>query len=176
MFITALFHKSKSETTQMSINWWIYKLIVVYPCSGILFGNKKEWTADTCYNIDKPVKEATHKRPRIVWFHLYEMSWIGTENNLWLHEAGGGEWGVAVSFLSGKIILKLDCGDACALKVAEWYTLDGRNAVHGILQARVLEWVAIPFSRGSSWPRDRARVSCIAGIFFIVWATREAHI
>ena len=34
---------------------------------------------------------------------------------------------------------------------------------HGILQARILEWVAIPFSRGSSQPRDRIQISCIAG-------------
>ena len=47
------------------------------------------------------------------------------------------------------------------------------SSVHGILQARILEWGAIPFSRGSSWPRDRTQVSCIAGRFFTVWATRE---
>ena len=45
--------------------------------------------------------------------------------------------------------------------------------VHGILQARILEWVAIPFSRGSSRPRDWSQVSCTAGRFFIIWATRE---
>ena len=44
-------------------------------------------------------------------------------------------------------------------------------SVHRILQARILEWIAIPFSRGSSLPRDRILVSCIAGRFFIVWAT-----
>ena len=44
----------------------------------------------------------------------------------------------------------------------------------GILQARILEWVAFPFSRGSSQPRDRNQVSCIAGGFFTSWATREA--
>ena len=38
--------------------------------------------------------------------------------------------------------------------------------VHGILQARILEWVAFPFSRGSSQPRDRTQVCCIAGRFF----------
>ena len=37
------------------------------------------------------------------------------------------------------------------------------SSVHGILQARVLEWVAVSFSRGSSQPRDRTRVSCIPG-------------
>ena len=43
------------------------------------------------------------------------------------------------------------------------------------LQARILEWVAIPFSRGSSQPRDRTKVSCTAGGFFTSWATREAQ-
>ena len=50
-------------------------------------------------------------------------------------------------------------------------------SVHGILQARILEWVAIPFSRGSSWPRDQTWVSCISGItgaLFTFSSTREA--
>ena len=47
------------------------------------------------------------------------------------------------------------------------------SSVHGILQARVLEWVAMPSSRGSSQPRDRTQVSHTAGGFFIIWATRE---
>ena len=45
---------------------------------------------------------------------------------------------------------------------------------HGILQVRKLEGVAFPFSRGSSQPRDQIWVSCIAGGFFTIWATREA--
>ena len=48
------------------------------------------------------------------------------------------------------------------------------SSVHGILQARILECVAIPFFRGSSQPRNQTWVSCIAGRFFTVWATREA--
>ena len=47
-------------------------------------------------------------------------------------------------------------------------------SVHLILQARILEWVAISFSRGSSWPRDQTPASCIAGWFTTDWATREA--
>ena len=43
-----------------------------------------------------------------------------------------------------------------------------------ILQARILEWVAHPFSRGSSQPRNHTGVSCIAGRFFTSWITREA--
>ena len=47
------------------------------------------------------------------------------------------------------------------------------SSVHGILQARILEWVAISFSRGSSRPRDQTQVSCIAGRHFNLWPTRE---
>ena len=47
------------------------------------------------------------------------------------------------------------------------------TSIHGLSQARILEWVAISSSRGSSWPRDQTQVSCIAGRLFTVWATRE---
>ena len=47
------------------------------------------------------------------------------------------------------------------------------SSVHGILQARILEWVAMPFSRGSSQPRDQTQVSSIAGGFFTIWATQK---
>ena len=48
------------------------------------------------------------------------------------------------------------------------------SSVHGILQARILECVAIPFSKASSWPRDQTWVSHIEGRFFTIWATRKA--
>ena len=50
------------------------------------------------------------------------------------------------------------------------------SSVHGILQAKMLEWVAIPFLRGSSQPRDQTLVSLTAGRFFTIWITREVHI
>ena len=56
------------------------------------------------------------------------------------------------------------------------YSLLG-SSVHGILQARILEWVAMLFSRESSQPKDRTRasyISCFEGRFFYCWATREA--
>ena len=46
---------------------------------------------------------------------------------------------------------------------------------HEVLQARIVEWVAMPSSRGSSQPRNRTQVSRIAGRYFTVWATWEAH-
>ena len=48
------------------------------------------------------------------------------------------------------------------------------DLVHGILQTRILKWVAFSFSRGSSQPRDQTQVSHIVGRFFTSWATREA--
>ena len=50
------------------------------------------------------------------------------------------------------------------------------SSVYGILQARILGWNAIPFSRGCSWLRDRTQVSCIADRFFTSWATKEASL
>ena len=49
------------------------------------------------------------------------------------------------------------------------------SSIHGILQARILEWTAIPFSRGSSWLRDQTRVSPIGGRFLTVWVTRKPY-
>ena len=48
------------------------------------------------------------------------------------------------------------------------------SSVHGILQARMLEWIAVPFYRGSPQHKDWSQVSCIAGGFVTIWATREA--
>ena len=55
-----------------------------------------------------------------------------------------------------------------------YYNLPG-SSVHWILQARILEWVAIAFSKGSSQHRDQTWVSCISDRFFTIWATRETH-
>ena len=64
------------------------------------------------------------------------------------------------------------------MKVSQWFpTLCNPMdyIVHGILQARILEWVAFSFSRGFFQPRDGIQVSCVAGGFFISWATRETY-
>ena len=61
------------------------------------------------------------------------------------------------------------------LSVTPWTITHQTPLSMGSLQARILEWVAMPSSRGSSQLRDRTQVSQIAGEFFPVWATREAH-
>ena len=60
------------------------------------------------------------------------------------------------------------------LFVTPWTCSPPGSSIHGILQARILEWVAMSFSRGSFQPRDRTWVSCITGRCFTVWTTREA--
>ena len=90
------------------------------------------------------------------------------------------------NFQSLPLYIKPHCILFCALfnvwkvkvKVAQscptlWDPMD--YTVHGILQARVLEWVAFPFSRGSSQPRDGNQASYIAGKFFTSWATSETQ-
>ena len=66
-----------------------------------------------------------------------------------------------------KVLVAQLCPTLCDLKDCS----PAGSSVYGILQARILEWVAIPFSRGSSQPRDGSQVSCTAGRFFITWAT-----
>ena len=64
---------------------------------------------------------------------------------------------------------------SCPTLATPW-TVACHSSVHGSLQARILEWVAISFSRGSSGPRNQTWVSCIAGRFFTNWTTRKALI
>ena len=73
-----------------------------------------------------------------------------------------------------KVILKWKSLSHVWLFAIPW-TIESYR-VHGILQARILEWVAYPFSSRSSWPGNRTEVSCIAGRFFTNWAIREAKL
>ena len=72
--------------------------------------------------------------------------------------------------VSTHLILGSESASPTLWDPTNWFLSPG-SSVQGILQARMLEWVAISFSKGSSWSRDWTRVSCIAGRFFTVWAT-----
>ena len=69
---------------------------------------------------------------------------------------------INISFLVSWVIVTQLCPTLCNSMDCSLPS----SSVHGILQARILECVAILFSRGSSWPRDQTGVSCIAGRFF----------
>ena len=75
----------------------------------------------------------------------------------------------SLHLINGIIIIKWKVLSHVQLFVTPW-----TNTIHGILKARILEWIAFPFSRGSSWSRNQTGVSCIARKFFTCWATREA--
>ena len=71
---------------------------------------------------------------------------------------------------------------ACVLVALSYLTLYDStgcsppgSSVHGILQARILEWIVFPFSRGFSWPKDWTQASRIVGRFFAIWATSEVY-
>ena len=74
----------------------------------------------------------------------------------------------------------LSCSKPCAqsLSRVQLFTILWTVAIHGISQARTLEWAAISSSRGSSWPRNQTYVSCVSCVagrfFFTCWAIREA--
>ena len=76
----------------------------------------------------------------------------------------------------GDVLLRVLVAQSCLTLCDPMdYGLPGFS-VHGILQARILEWIAFPFSRGTSQPRDGTLVSCITGRFFTIWATGKSQI
>ena len=104
---------------------------------------------------------------KVLPYHLYP------ENVLWNHTAKAGP----MNLLIYKYMICLCC--AWLLSCVQFFAVPWPVACQaplsmGILQARILEWLAMPSSRGSSQPRDWTQVSRIAGRFFTVWVTREA--
>ena len=79
-----------------------------------------------------------------------------------------------LSFLSKKSEKESEVAQLCPTLCDPMDCSPPGSSVHGIFWARILEWVAISFSRESSCPRDRTQVSHIAGRRFNLWATREA--
>ena len=98
----------------------------------------------------------------------------------WVSDKAGNNYMVESSF-DLYLLLRVDNVTVCVLVVqlgpTLWdpWTEPTRLFRPWILQARILEWVAMPFSRGSSWLRDWTWVSWIAGRVFTIWASREAQ-
>jgi len=75
----------------------------------------------------------------------------------------------------GDVCMKVKIAQSCPALCDPWTIQSMDYIVPGILQARILEWVAFSFSSRSSQPRYRKQVSRIAGGFFTSWAIREAQ-
>ena len=101
---------------------------------------------------------STYEQP---WPACWELVEKGITQGWWLVTTLGGWACLVVSVLSDSWC-PMDCSPP-------------GSSVHGILQARVLEWVAVPSSRGSSRPRDRTPVSCLEGRLFTDWTPRGAQ-
>ena len=75
----------------------------------------------------------------------------------------------------GRVVLKVLVAQSCLVLCDPMGCSPPGSSVHGILQAGILEWAAMPSSRWSSWPRDQTWVSHIAGRLFTIWVTRKIH-
>ena len=106
--------------------------------------------------------------PKLLYWYRNKTHYLGLFS-LWVTEKGKSWWLVGKKSESE---VTQSCPTLCDPMDR---SLPG-SAVHGIFQARVLEWVAISFSRGSSQPRDWTWVSHTAGRHFTTWATREASV
>ena len=116
-----------------------------------------------------------------LFFAVYRWTvWIQTS----LHSFTNWFWELGNSFnlVSQLPHVKNMCVCVCVLVAQSCLTLRPmdcslpNSSVHGILQARILEWVAIPFSWRTSRPRYLTQVSCISGRFFTIWANREVSL
>ena len=106
----------------------------------------------------------------VFYFHRKQYNWPLNNMGLeWVDSLRRGYFSAVDTMPCCAKLLQL-CLTLCDLMD---YSLPG-SLVHWILQARVMERAAIPFSRESFQPRNRPRVSCLAGRFFTDWATREA--
>ena len=105
------------------------------------------------------------------------VSWSGCQLHVCLHFVKI-YWSVIIMApqLFYTYVMKVSVAQSCLTLCDHMDFKSPGSSVHGILQARILEWVAISFSRGSSWPRDQTWDSCIIDRFFTVWATREAPV
>ena len=99
--------------------------------------------------------------------------WIPGRFLALMSRAANSALGVSSTVQTGSFCGEVKVAWSCLTLCNPWTTACQAPPLPGILQARILEGVAIPFSRGSSQLRERTQVSCIAGGFFPIWVTRE---
>ena len=131
-------------------------------------------TLSSCLLTSEPMREASHQRLVSVWSLICSPSICGyvlcvLPYARYRRHCGGQE------VLKVVFILKVKVTQLCPTLCNPMDCSLPGSPVHGILQARTLEWVAIPFPRGSFQPRIWTKVSCTASRFFTIWA-REAHV
>ena len=135
---------------------------------------RKHWTrrrlSSTCWNKSPKAGLVLHTCPKLVcelavsdFFQWPENQWFISRGKVRVkHHSLYWNW------------IEIEVAQSCSTLCNPMNCSLSGSSVHGIFQARVLEWITISFSRGSSWPRNWTPVSHIAGRCFTVWATREA--
>ena len=92
----------------------------------------------------------------------------------WGSKRVGHDWVIELNRTEMMLVLTRSvCAQSCLTLWDHMNCHPPGSSVSGILQARILEWVAIPFSRRYSWFKDRTWIFCIIGRFFIIWTTRD---
>ena len=165
--------------------------------SGILQARTLEWTAISFPNAGKwkvKVKSLSHayQAPSSMGFSRQE-HWSGLPFPSPMHESEKWKWSRSVMptrllrpwDFPGKstgvgchcllLLVYSEVAQSCPTLCNPMDCSPPGSSLHGIFQARILEWVAFSFSRGSSRPTDQTQVSCIVGRRFTLWATREAN-
>ena len=133
---------------------WLASLVVEKTqCHNLLFLLSFSWRLPSGPLSSPRVYPQATRAPRVLQLSIW-WPWWGPESEMWV-----------------KVLDAQSCLTLCD----PMHCSPPGSSVHGILQGRILGWVAMPFSRGSSQPRDQTQVSWIVGRFFTIWAIREAH-
>ena len=145
--------------------WWTSSAMTVRPPSSAFSTLKNAWAGQV---TQRPVPRRQHtlKQERESRTLSYQNgSRVVKQNDFGI----GLTW---VAILAPQVLVAQLCPTLCDPMDC---SLPG-SSVHGILQVRILEWVAMPFSRRSYQPRDRTQVSHIVGRYFTIWTTWEAKV
>ena len=179
MFIAALltiaktWQQPKCLSTDKWIKkmWCVYIYIYIYIYNGIL---KWSEVAQLCPTLFDPMDCSLPGSSVRGIFQAIVLEWIVISFSTGSSQPRDQNWVSSIvdrRFTIWAMLVTQSCPTLCDLMDCS----PPGSSLHEIFQARILEWVAISFSRGSSQPRDRTQVTCTVGRFFTEWATREAQ-
>ena len=165
------------------VQFYAYSNLVNQVFSSELFCIEKNWLWKNTHNVNLPswlfssvqfsnvnyiVVQTISRTSYLAKWTLYSFE----TSHFYLFQASGSQHSFCLNDLTVLccFLVVQSCLTLCKPKD---FLSPSDSSVHGISQARLLEWVTIPFSRGSSWPRDRTCVFCIGRWVFYHWATWE---
>ena len=157
----------------MSLLTWLCNSILTHPLPSLWPFPIHSPRATAGLFLKSNVQHFLQKQKTYPKIHMESQGTLNNQNNLEKEQTRRHNFWFQ-SLLRSCVVLYLDT-QSCPTLATRWTAACQAPLSMGILQARILEWVAMASSRGSSQPRDRTQASCIAGRFFTVWAIREAQ-